>query len=92
MSLKFYIIFVSVLLMAFSAWTAPVANDSGLIDVKSLKKNATRRDTYPNQESSSGFYKMADLKNKRGESSENEINELSKCDDADEHKLSKRAL
>ncbi|KAF0556971.1 hypothetical protein F8M41_014201 [Gigaspora margarita] len=55
MSLKFYIIFASVLLIAFSAWSAPVADNnanSGFVEMPSLKNNATRRDAHPNPESS----------------------------------------
>ncbi|CAG8629594.1 21274_t:CDS:2 [Dentiscutata erythropus] len=86
MSLKFYIIFAffaSVLLMAFSVSSAPVADNGagsgGFYDMKTLKndENVTRRDAYPNPESSGGLYEMADLKSKR-EFSENGINDLSK--------------
>ncbi|CAG8815067.1 5002_t:CDS:1, partial [Cetraspora pellucida] len=70
-------------------WSSPVSKDSALINMESGTNTTSKRDANP--ENSSGFYKMSNLKEKR-ELTENELNELSKREVSEEHKLSKRAL
>ncbi|CAG8787165.1 13417_t:CDS:1, partial [Racocetra fulgida] len=97
MSLKFYIVFAFIVLMALSTWSAPVAEESGgnFVDMKAPHKRDAKgefvdmktphkRDASP--ELSSAFHLMADLKEKR------EVNDEPSKREAEEPHLSKRAL
>ncbi|CAG8835328.1 35273_t:CDS:1, partial [Racocetra persica] len=95
MSLKCYIIFAFILLIACSTWSAPVSeggnSDGGLVKLEAVN-GTSKRDTTPEH---SGFIKMADFKNKR-EPSEHELTDnLSKRelgDELSENKISKRSI
>ncbi|CAG8717229.1 12259_t:CDS:2, partial [Racocetra fulgida] len=100
MSLKFYIIFAFILLIACSTWSAPVSEggngDGGLVKLDAVN-GTSKRDSTPEH---SGFIKMADFKDKREPSDKNlskrelgdELSEREPADGLSEHKISKRSI